>query len=131
MTNEEFLTEFFRLTDEYELYDSWYWRVIDGKVTLYANCGDVFDWGSADLEDITPENISVLEQSMKDLYETECSANVVYAASLFCARVRKLRPQGAYYKYLKPPVIALFDACGPLRPVGMGNPYPHPSEQPK
>lgn len=45
---------------------------------------------------------------------------------LWCARQRATRPQGAYYKHLDPRLHHLFDAVGPEREVGLGNPDPHP-----
>jgi hypothetical protein len=44
-------------------------------------------------------------------------------AELFCARVRKMRPQGAWYAYCPEAEWPLFDACGPERGVDAGNPY--------
>lgn len=42
---------------------------------------------------------------------------------LFAARVRSMRPQGAAYKVRYDKSIwPLFDACGPEREIGMGNP---------
>ncbi|UDL15984.1 hypothetical protein QEH42_gp234 [Microbacterium phage Pumpernickel] len=41
---------------------------------------------------------------------------------LFAAKSRKMRPQGAYYKSIPENIWHLFDACGPEREVGMGNP---------
>ena len=41
--------------------------------------------------------------------------------SLFCCRVRKMRPQGAYYKYIDKEVWHIFDEAGPEREVGKGN----------
>jgi hypothetical protein len=130
VTTEEFLTEFFRLTDEYDALNDWFWRVDDGKVRLFANCNDLFAWGCADLEQITPENIGILRQSMADCDQAEPkrSAGAIWGPSLFVARVRQMRPQGACYKGANPAITALLDACGPPREVGIGNPYPHPSE---
>lgn len=93
-----------------------FWRV-DGKhapVSFYIRCNDVFFWGCADLEDITSDNIEVLRQSYKD-----SKAN---GAELFCARVRQMRPQGAWYSYCPREEWPLFHACGPERETGIGNP---------
>lgn len=42
---------------------------------------------------------------------------------LFAARVRGMRPQGAAYTFYPPETWPLFDACGPEREIGFGNPY--------
>lgn len=52
------------------------------------------------------------------------------ASSLFACRSRKMRPQGACYPDDHPELWPLFDACGPEREVGMGNPY-RPGERKK
>lgn len=96
--------------------DVW-WRV-DGEyapVTMLVNCNDVFYWGCADAEAITQENIGVFEQSYKD--------SETHGEVLFCCRVRKMRPQGAYYKYIDADEKHLFDDCGPPREKDMGNPH--------
>ena len=45
-----------------------------------------------------------------------------HIASLFACRMRKMRPQGACYKNIRPEVVALFDACGPDREIDKVNP---------
>ena len=97
------------------------WRC-DGEyapITFWVNCNDLFFWGSSDCETLTIENLPILEQAFAD-----CKAvDLEWAADmLFCARVRKERPQGAAYPK-DPKTWPLFDACGPEREVGFGNPY--------
>lgn len=96
--------------------DLW-WRT-DGEyapIRFFINCNDAFIWGSADCEDVTPENVELLQQAYGD-YEA-------HGGLLFCARMRKMRPQGAMYHYLDKKYWGLFDACGPEREVDGGNPY--------
>jgi hypothetical protein len=52
-------------------------------------------------------------------------ANAMSAAfgELFAARVRGVRPQGASYSLYPRATWPLFDACGPKRETGLGNPY--------
>jgi hypothetical protein len=69
-------------------------------------------WRTADAERITEANIGILEQAIKDCDEP----------LLFCARVRRMRPQGAMYKYIKMEHRHFFDACGPERELDSGNP---------
>lgn len=121
--------------------DSIWWRT-DGEyapVTFLVNCNDEFYWGCADCEEVTPRNIGILEQSIADCKEATkgksfgagtCSerGSTVYAPMLFCARVRKMRPQGAVYPGGDDHagVRLLLDACGPPRDVDLHNPRPAP-----
>ena len=105
--------------------DSVWWRLDDKEeeLELYINCNDAFYWGCADREEITPENIEALESAKKALGADEHG----FAGLLFCARVRELRPQGALYGYIPEELWPLFDACGPVREVDIGNPKEHPT----
>jgi hypothetical protein len=58
-----------------------------------VNCSDTFDWGTADSEKLTPENLHVLEQSIKDVQSFGYNfSELHWATTLFCARVRGERP---------------------------------------
>jgi hypothetical protein len=102
------------------------WRT-DGQyapITFMANCSDDFYWGTGDCETITPDNIGELEQAVADVVAITGDAfgTAYFGVMLFCARLRGMRPQGASYpddERLWP----LFDACGPGREPGLGNPY--------
>jgi hypothetical protein len=111
-------------TDNHE--DIW-WRTDGeyGPVTFWVKCSDLFWWGTADLEELTPENVGLLEQSYRDAKAAapgDCTAEG-YGSLLFCCRVRGLRPQGCCYPENRA-LWPLIDACGPEREVGFGNPYP-------
>lgn len=97
--------------------DDIWWRV-DGEyapLTVFVNCNDLFWWGCSDAEKVTAENIETFEQAYRDSPD--------HGGLLFCCRVRGMRPQGAYYKYLGAQEKPLFDACGPKRETGIGNPH--------
>lgn len=97
--------------------DDVWWRV-DAEyapITIFVSCNDLFFWGCADCETVTADNVHILEQA----YE-ECPHN---GGNLFCCRVRGMRPQGAYYKFLSAEEKQIFDACGPIRGVGLDNPH--------
>jgi hypothetical protein len=97
---------------------------IDGeRISIAVNISDVFAWGCADAEDITPERLPVLQQAWLDC---ETADDGEWIAELYAARVRGMRPQGAAYPSA-PAVAALFDACGPERPTGLGNPHKPPA----
>jgi len=152
-------------TQEYEPVEPYF--------VAYLNCSDTFFWGSSDAEEVTEENLHILEEviaelkprydeaeqrrrgpegeaqkaRLHDAYEkfianggvsTDWSKDPEFKAirqddihpyrfapvgDLFAARVRKMRPQGAAYKVRYDESIwPLFDACGPVREVGFGNP---------
>ena len=96
--------------------DSLWWRT-NGEfapVTLLANCNDLFHWACADCEPITDDNIQVLEAASSELNAISDKFRS-FSVSLFCCRIRNMRPQAPYYKYIDADVRHLFDACGPAR----------------
>lgn len=103
------------------------WRVDDGELKLYANVSDVFHWGSSDVEEIPPESLDALETAYAELKAVGAEE---FTAELYAARRRCMRPQGASYpsrahdSWRK--VHALYDACGPERSTGLGNPKKKP-----
>lgn len=121
--------EVMKALDEIEKYDELYWRAQpDGSIHMYINCSDLFIWACADGEPIGPETLPVLKQAYKDL-EATGNCNEVYADMLYCARMREFRPQHACYPKEAPEVWALFDAAGPEREPGLGNPHKHPTKE--
>lgn len=110
-----------------DAYGDVFWRVDDSELTLYANVSDVFAWGGSDAEPITPKTLDALERAYKDLKAVEAEE---FTAELYAARQRGMRPQGAAYPTQTHEswrqVSALYDACGPERAVGFGNPKPAP-----
>lgn len=136
--NDEQLQHFHFLRDVLEIfyradareYLLWSFDTSGGRLRLWANCSDTFEWGGADSEEITPQMLSVLGVAYADLKQIDRGG---WLAELYAARVRGMRPQGAAYP--KPTeknaaqVAALFDACGPEREVGLGNPKPRPVYQ--
>lgn len=117
------------LEDGMDREDLW-WRT-DGPyapVTYFVNANDLVYWAVADAEMITPDNIEALEQSIADVNEFGVE-NSGYGAWLFVCRTHGMRPQGAFYKLIPAALHPLFDACGPRREVGFGNPEPHPEEK--
>ncbi len=108
----ECIFQLLSLVAKYDGCDTIFWNeALDFSVI----CNDAFWWGTADLEHITDENVSVLETAFKDGGE-------IWGPLLFCARMRKMRPQQAMYKHIDASLHPLFDACGPERKLDMGNP---------
>lgn len=109
--------------------DDVWWRTDDeyAPITLIVNCNDLFFWGCSDCETITPENVETLESAVRDV--KALTGNNGGADAVFCCRVRGMRPQGACYstKYYPVEIWPLFDAAGPEREIGIGNPKSAPS----
>lgn len=123
----DFILKVLKLFSDYDVHDDLFWtfRDDDGPVTLMVNCNDLFWWACADLEEITPKNIDLLEKSFKDCMKIS-GMSVLYATDLFVARVRQMRPQGACYSKTFPEhkkLWVLLDECGPERKIEKGNPY--------
>jgi hypothetical protein len=145
MNNDlDFIVRVLNIFWKYDIHGDLHWNVRDGKVAFEANCSDLFWWGTADFEEITPENIHVLEQAFVDIRtacgktdlpeQTPDGIRVVskldyYGPDLFAARIRGMRPQGAVYREDNKDIWPLFDACGPVRDAGLLNPKEHPEKR--
>lgn len=127
INNVEFLREVMKFFAEHDIHEELCWEVDDFKVDLFVVANDILYWGCTDIVDITPETFPVLKECVEDLLKIKPWA-IVYLTSLFTCRVNKCRPQGAAYP--KHEILwDLFDACGPEREVGLGNPKKHPRER--
>ncbi|TDD97606.1 hypothetical protein [Actinomadura rubrisoli] len=115
-----FVRQVLDLFDKADIHSELLWRVQDDTVRLYANVSDTFDWATADLEEITVERLPVLQQAYDDLIAIDSAEET---ATLFAARVRGVRPQGAAHPD-HPTVCRLLDECGPERQLGLANPKP-------
>jgi hypothetical protein len=114
----EQVTAVLRLFASADDHSDLFWRVYGRNIRLYANVSDVFEWGTADLEEITPERLPDLQRAYDDLVAIDATE---WLATLFAARIRQMRPQGAAYPD-NPVVRVLLDECGPERDVGLMNP---------
>jgi hypothetical protein len=103
------------------------WHSDGQHIHIAVNVSDVFDWGCADAEDLTPERLPLLEQAYTDLAAIHRHDAVMYTVDLYAARIRQMRPQGAAYPKERAATQALFDACGPARATGLGNPRKVPT----
>lgn len=125
MTDHEFLVEVLTIFAKAESHNDLLWNPVEGGIQLWANVSDVFAWGGSDAETITPDRLPVLRTALADLLAIGAE---YWLAELYTARIRGMRPQGAAYPEAdEPKVQALFNACGPERPLGLGNPKPIPA----
>ena len=89
----QFMKTVLFLFSRYDCHEKLFWRVSptgSEQFFFFVNCSDTFAWGSADLEEITFENLDVLKASFADI--DAITAEHWYAPLLFAARVRKIRP---------------------------------------
>lgn len=107
------IRELLSLVSRHEVYDVLWW---DEDLSFFVNCNDAFAWACSDCEPITEDRIPLLKKALEDC-ESDSDGMLLYVA-----RLRKMRPQGAMYKYIDKKFWPLFDACGPAREGGFGNP---------
>ena len=102
--------------------------VSGGKIRVAVDDSDLFAWGYHGQIPIGPSDLEGLEAAYEDLHKAAPGSGVIYAPHLFLCRKCGERPQGAAYPK-DPKVWSLFDACGPMREPGVGNPMPHPARR--
>ena len=112
-----------RLLSLFEPYDLLWDPAAPDGFGFAVSCNDVFTWGAADAEPITPADLDALEQARRD-----ADGHPAWPA-LWVARKRRLRPQGAYLRTFPPgsPLVEHFLAAGPPRGPDVGNPAPFPA----
>lgn len=128
---KDVLTIFDGFGDGYIIRDQlgWYTHTEEADPVCFdINCNDLFYWASADGEEITPDNVQLLKDTISEMAQLEkrlcegknykfCCDNKLhaseYAGTLFCCRSRKMRPQPPWYKSYPEYMHPLFDACGP------------------
>jgi len=110
--NDQWKFALLKLVSRYDMADCLMWT--DEELEFAVLCNDVFFWGGADCEEILEEDLPMLEQAFIDAgFEGD---------TLYCARKREMRPQGALYGHLESKHWHLFDAAGPERdPKEFGN----------
>jgi hypothetical protein len=126
----QFTIKLLKLLTDTDLQDIVNIYTIDDISTFCINCSDIFFWGCSDEEEITEDSFHILEQTITEAKDFRRNGYHSLIAELFCARVRGERPQGAAYSYYPRETWPLFDACGPERPIGYGNPY-KPGQYPR
>ena len=124
----EFVRRLLTLLARYDQHDDLWWSVgKDGELHFFIKCSDVFAWGTADAERVIAETVECLAAAYEDAKGMSLDGKN-YGGILYVARQRQMRPHGAVYPK-NAVVVALFDACGPERMIGLGNPY-RPGEYP-
>lgn len=99
MNDQELLYEAAKLASP-EAYDALRWHFDKtGKMSLWVDCSDIFAWATAEAEPLTAESFPMLVQAIADVDWVNGDRDDGF--TLYVARRRKMRPQGAWYKYLK------------------------------
>jgi hypothetical protein len=111
----KFIQDLLVLIAQYDAWDTLYWN---SSLEFYISCNDIFYWGCADAEDVNKKTFPILRKAFKDAGND--------GVLLYCARQRKMRPQGAAYKFVDKKHWHLFDACGSERKPDFGNPEARP-----
>lgn len=128
-SRRELILPLLQLCAEFEAQDDIWWRC-DGEyapITFYAMCNDFFYWGVSDAEEITTHTLPVLREAFEACEAVEPTIGCCFGMMLYCAKIRKLRPQGSVYRNTIPESLwPLFDECGPPREIGFGNPESQP-----
>lgn len=116
-----FQDDILRLIVREDIFGSVIWNErANGELKFSVLCNDTFWWATADCEEVNKETLSELQRALDDTHEI-CGYSD-WGDVLYCARRRKMRPQGAIYKHMPSKIKHLFDACGPERKVEMLNP---------
>lgn len=118
---QEFERAVFAIFEKAECRESLLWRVLNDSIEFSADVSDVFAWGGADAETIGYQDLPLLVETWADLTHLD---KLVWLPELYAARKRGERPQGAAYPSALDgwKLKELFDACGPVRTTGFGNP---------
>lgn len=121
-TEYDFVLHVLAFIDEEDLRDVIRWNINGEHIAFVVICNDLTDWGCADAQVINEENFAILKQSVAECNVIDPALGSIVGCELFVCRVRGTRPQGAAYPGDRK-LWALFDACGPERAIGVGNPY--------
>lgn len=93
MEKTEVFCEVARLAGKHQFTEDLLW---DEGLNVYVNVSDLFEWATADYEEVTEENLPALKQVIADIEAVSPRSVDGYATALFAARVRNIRPQGKY-----------------------------------
>lgn len=87
----------------------------DDPIRFYALCNTFFYWATADMEEITPNDLDLLEECLHDLRKACPDDGGVWLTELYVCRKRKLRPLQGWFSPMTDAIRALFLASGPER----------------
>lgn len=112
-----------RALQQVDFSDELYWFVAeDGEIRAQVNCSDVFCWATADGECVEVADIPLLLQANADLEAISGVNKYKNLEALFAARKRGMRPQDYAIPHAPSELLALYEACGPVRSNDFNNP---------
>lgn len=112
MNDPKFIEDVLKIFSDADLCDDLYWTFNkSGKITFYVTCNDLFEYGCADCEEITPDNFPLLKRSFSDAVNT---GSKYRGSTLFACRSRGWRPMNSILELYKkdPEYLALLEECG-------------------
>lgn len=115
MKNCEFVDEVLKTIAYHDINEYIIIRYDEEGPHFWVDCSDLHWWGVAYGVEITPENI----EELKDCLDYNDAEGYL----LFCCREYEMRPQGAFYDYIKEELWLEFDKCGPFRESDFMNPH--------
>jgi hypothetical protein len=101
------------------------WSADENEVECSFIVNDMFWWGTADGETVEASDLELLDECYSQLRAIGVG-ETVYLGTLYAARKRGIRPQGAAYARISKEVCVLFNLCGDHRPADFGNPVATP-----
>ncbi len=110
-----YITDVLSIYARADCHNELWWRVDDGLIRFFAICSDWFAWATADLEEITPDDLALLRQTADDLAAID---EGYHLSTLYASRKRQMRPMRQVYtdaNAISPAAAQLFDAAGPPR----------------
>jgi hypothetical protein len=113
MSDCEFIKELLIVAAEHGIMEELFWTE---ELNFSILCNDFFFWGASDGEPVTADTLPELKKALEEVNDS------VDGPLLYCARMRGMRPQNAYYKYLMKENWELFNRCGPERETSICNP---------
>jgi hypothetical protein len=108
----DYVVEILKTFRELDIEDELYWHfhatpynphkpVYVDYPTFWLLCSDTFGWGVADGEDILPEDLPLLKDTIADLKEIGSNYWEGYISPLFAARKRKQQPMFLWMERLR------------------------------
>lgn len=97
----------------------WYTDPHGSGMRFAVPCNDLFDWATADVEPVLPEDTEDLQRALDDMESLGIDPLEIdtegLALMLWCCRHRGQRPQWPYVNKEAEAVIDLFRQAGPPR----------------
>lgn len=91
------------------------------NIMICVHCSDMFFWGTADAEELTPEDLPDLQKAIQDV--KTAGEFGFYGVDLWTARKRNLLPQNAWLNTLPRDLAQIYIQEFEAREPDFGNPH--------